>query len=402
MDDDVLVETRPTDQVTEPMSPWVPPAPPGRPVGGRSFGGWGWVVPALIGALIGGLLSGGLVALIDRPTRVEYRQSFGANTSTLVKPKDIQGILAKVEPAVVAVRTRSFSQDSFFQVVPEQGAGTGMIVSPDGDVLTNAHVVENATDIKVTVDRENRTHDAVLVGSDPTADVALIHIQGVSNLPTVKFGRAANLRVGDAVVAIGNALNLPGGPTVTAGIVSALDRTLDAEGERLEHMIQTDAAVNPGNSGGPLVNSDGEVIGMNTAIAAPSTATNIGFAISMDTARPIADGLKKAGGKVQATTFLGVTSVTLTDDVRQRFGIKTSKGALVYAVSPGTPADNGGLRPGDVITSLGGDGVTSSDDLGAAVRKHKPGDKVDIKFERNGNEQTASVTLGARGAQTSG
>src|SRR2546423_572977 len=190
------------------MSPWVPPAPPGRPVGGRSFGGWGGVLPALIGGLIGGLLSGGLVALI--------------------------------------------------------------------------------------------------------------HIQGVSNLPTVKFGRSANLRVGDAVVAIGNALNLPGGPTVTSGIVSALDRTLDAQGERLEHMIQTDAAVNPGNSGGPLVNADGEVIGMNTAIAAPSTATNIGFAISMDTARPIADSLRKGGGKVQATTFLGVTSVTLTDDVRQR------------------------------------------------------------------------------------
>ena len=167
-------------------------------------------------------------------------------------------------------------------------------------------------------------------------------------------------------------------------------------------MIQTDAAVNPGNSGGPLVNADGEVIGMNTAIAAPSTATNIGFAISTDTVRPIADGLKKGGGKVQATTFLGVTSITLTDDVRQRFGIKTSKGALVYAVSPGTPADNGGLRPGDVITSLAGDSVTSSDDLGAAVRKHKPGDKVDVKFERNSNEQTASVTLGARGAQSGG
>jgi S1-C subfamily serine protease len=402
VDDDVLVDTRPIDQVSEPTSPWEPPPLPGRPVGGKPFGGWGWVLPTLIGALIGGLLSGGLVALIDRPTRVEYRQTFGANTSTLVKPKDIQGILAKVEPAVVAVRTRSLSQDSFFQVVPEQGAGTGMIVSADGDVLTNAHVVENATDIKVTVDRENKTHDAVLVGSDPTADVALIHIQGVSNLPTVKFGRSANLRVGDAVVAIGNALNLPGGPTVTAGIVSALDRTLDAEGERLEHMIQTDAAVNPGNSGGPLVNADGEVIGMNTAIAAPSTATNIGFAISMDTARPISEDLKKGGGKVRATTFLGVTSVTLTDDVRQRFGIKATKGALVYTVNPGTPADSGGLRPGDVITSLGGDGITSSDDLGAAVRKHKPGDKVDVKFERNGNEQTASVTLGSRGAQTGG
>ena len=402
MDDDVLVDTRPTPEVTEPTSPWETPPPPPRGIGGRLGGSGGWAIPALIGALIGGLLSGGLVALIDRPSRVEYRQTFGANTSQLVKPKDIQGILAKVEPAVVAIRTRGFSQDSFFQVVPERGAGTGMIISPDGDVLTNAHVVENATDIKVTVDRDNNAHDAVVVGSDPTADVALIHIQGVSNLPTVKFGRSANLRVGDALVAIGNALNLPGGPTVTSGIVSALDRTLDAEGERLEHMIQTDAAVNPGNSGGPLVNADGEVVGINTAIASPTSAQNIGFAISIDTARPIAEDLKKGGGKVQAATFLGVTTVTLTDDVKQRFGIKTSKGALVYAVSPGTPADNAGLRPGDVITALGGDSVTSSDDLGAAVRKHKPGDKVDVKLERNGSEQTVSVTLGSRGSQTPG
>jgi len=402
VDDDVLVDTRPSPEVTEPTSPWVPPPPPPRGLGGRLGGSGGWAIPALIGALIGGLLSGGLVALIDRPSRVEYRQTFGANTSQLVKPKDIQGILAKVEPAVVAVRTRGFSQDSFFQVVPERGAGTGMIISPDGDVLTNAHVVENATDIKVTVDRDSNAHDAVVVGSDPTADVALIHIQGVSNLPTVKFGRSANLRVGDALVAIGNALNLPGGPTVTSGIVSALDRTLDAEGERLEHMIQTDAAVNPGNSGGPLVNADGEVVGINTAIASPTSAQNIGFAISIDTARPIAEDLKKGGGKVRAATFLGVTTVTLTDDVKQRFGIKTSKGALVYAVSPGTPADNAGLRPGDVITSLGGDAVTSSDDLGAAVRKHKPGDKVDVKLERNGSEQTVSVTLGSRGPQTPG
>jgi S1-C subfamily serine protease len=225
----------------------------------------------------------------------------------------------------------------------------------------------------------------------------------VSNLPTVQFGRSADLRVGDAVLAIGNALDLPGGPTVTEGIVSALDRTLDTSGEHLEHLIQTDAAINPGNSGGPLVNSNGQVVGMNTAIAAPTEAQNIGFAIAMDTARPVADNIKKNGnGKVLPTTFLGVSTVTLTDDVRQRFGISVSKGALVVDVSAGTPADAAGIRRGDVITSAGGQAVSSSDDLGNIVRQHKPGDKIDIKLRRGNNDMTVSATLASRTGGASG
>jgi S1-C subfamily serine protease len=410
VDDDVLVENRPTDQVTEPVSPWVPPAPPGRPVGGKPFGGWGWVLPALIGALIGGLLSGGLVALIDRPNRVEYRTSYGANTSTLVKPKDIQGILAKVEPAVVAIRTRSLSQDAFFQVVPEQGAATGMIVSPDGDVLTNAHVVENATDIKVTVDRENQTHDAVLVGSDSTADVALIHIQGVSNLPTVKFGRSANLRVGDAVVAIGNALNLPGGPTVTSGIVSALDRTLDAEGERLEHMIQTDAAVNPGNSGGPLVNGRGQVIGINQQIKTNSGGgEGVGFAVPSNAVRRSLDMLRRDGEAQYA--YLGVSSVDLYPQLVERFELEVANGAWVQDVVPGGPADRAGLRGGgqevrfqsatfrpggDVITRVGETKIEHADDLAEAISQFRPGEEVPVEIHRGGDTRTIDVKLGER------
>jgi S1-C subfamily serine protease len=190
---------------------------------------------------------------------------------------------------------------------------------------------------------------------------------------------------------------------VTQGIVSALDRTLDTGTERLEHMIQTDAAINPGNSGGPIVNSDGQVVGMNTAIASPGEAQNIGFAIAIDTARPVADDLKKNGnGKVRATTYMGVSTVTVTDDIRSRFGLATSKGALVVEVSPGTPADAAGLRRGDVITAVGPDAVNSSDDLGNVVRKHKPGDKVDVKIKRGTSDGTVSVTLASKTAGSAG
>ena len=199
-------------------------------------------------------------------------------------------------------------------------------------------------------------------------------------------------------MAIGNALALPGGPTVTHGIVSAVDRTIDAENERLEHLIQTDAAINPGNSGGPLANAAGEVIGMNTAVA--GQAQNIGFAIAMDTVKPVADQLKAGKGVVRATAFLGVTTVTVTSDIQQRFGLSVSKGALVRDVSPGSGADSAGLKTGDVVVRFGNDDITSSDDLSAAVRKHQPGDKVEVTWMRGNQRQTATVTLGSRPAGT--
>jgi len=303
-------------------------------------------------------------------------------------------VLSKVEPGVVNVRTQGFSQNEFFQPTPEQGAGTGMVITSDGDVLTNAHVVAGATSIKVTLTTDNKTYDATLLGSDPTADVAVIKMQGVSNLKTVTLGRSSSLRVGDDVVAIGNALALPGGPTVTHGIVSALDRTIDAQDERLEHVIQTDAAINPGNSGGPLANAAGEVIGMNTAVA--GQAQNIGFAIAIDTVKPIADQLKQGKGSVKAAAFLGVSTVTVTSDIQQRLGLSASSGALVQDVTTGSGADNAGLQSGDVIVKFGGEAISSADDLSAAVRKHQPGDKVDVTYQRGNQKLTASITLGSR------
>ena len=382
-------------------SSWEPPendtspTPPVAPSAATRSPSWLW--PALIGALIGALVAGGLVAAFGRKTTTRTATNFGANSSKIVS-SDVQSVLAKVEPGVVNVRTQGFSQNEFFQPEPEQGAGTGMIITPDGDVLTNAHVIANATNITVTLTTDNSTHNAVLLGSDPTADVAVIKMQGVSNMKTVTLGRSSTMRVGDDVVAIGNALALPGGPTVTHGIVSAVDRTIDAENERLEHLIQTDAAINPGNSGGPLANAAGEVIGMNTAVA--GQAQNIGFAIAMDTVKPVADQLKAGKGVVRATAFLGVTTVTVTSDIQQRFGLSVSKGALVRDASPGSGADSAGLKTGDVVVKFGNDDITSSDDLSAAVRKHQPGDKVEVTWMRGNQRQTATVTLGSRPAGT--
>jgi S1-C subfamily serine protease len=367
------------------------PAPAPAPATAPARPNWLWA--ALIGALVGALVAGGLVAAFGRKTTTGTVTNFGPNGSKLVT-SDVQSVLAKVEPGVVNVQTQGFSQNEFFQPEPTQGAGTGMVITPDGDVLTNAHVIADANNIKVTLSTDNSTHDAVLLGSDPTADVAVIKVQGVSNLKTVTLGRSSAMRVGDDVVAIGNALALPGGPTVTHGIVSAVDRTIDAQNERLEHLIQTDAAINPGNSGGPLANSAGEVIGMNTAVA--GQAQNIGFAIAIDTVKPIADQLKAGKGTVKATAFLGVTTATVTPAVQQRLGLSVSRGAVIQDATPGSGADNAGIRSGDVIVKFGTDDIASSDDLSAAVRKHQPGDKVEVTWMRGNQRMTATVTLGSR------
>ena len=399
MDETTLVDS----PHVEPQAPPVTPGPPpvtGAPDGGRRRG---WLPAALVGAIVGALVSGGIVAAFRQPDRVTRTgPSYSANGSQLAKPGDIQGILSRVEPAVVSINTRGFSQGDLFNIVPRQGAGTGMVVTPDGDVLTNAHVVSGATSIRVKLGTGDKTYDADLLGSDPAADVAVIHLRDVRDLPTVTLGRSSALKVGDDVVAIGNALALPGGPTVTAGIVSARDRTIRSQREQLDNLIQTDAAINPGNSGGPLVNANGQVVGMNTAVAqgaGDAAAQNIGFAIASDTFKPIVDDLRRGGGgAVHARAFLGVTTVTVDDSVKDRFGLDADSGAIVIDVSPGSPADGAGLRRGDVITSIGGTDISSSEDLGRVVRSHKPGDKVDVKWKRGAAAQTASVVL----AQTTG
>jgi S1-C subfamily serine protease len=389
--DERLIFEIPSSTMPEPAPPPVPPERPRRV----------WVLSALIGALVGATVSGGIVATLQddepAPTATTTAAPTSRPSDRITEPGDIGAILARIEPAVVSISATGFAQDDQTSVSPRAGAGTGVILTPDGDVLTNAHVVANAAAIKVKLPTGDRTYDATLLGSDPAADVAVIRVQGVSNLPVAVLGRSADLRVGDEVVAIGNALALPGGPTVTTGIVSALDRTIGSGNRRMEHLIQTDAAINPGNSGGPLVNAKAEVVGINTAVIQASNlgdAQNIGFAIASDTVRPMIEDLRQLGGKVRVPAYLGVSTTTLSDTNRDRLGGATGTGAYVTSVSPGTPAESAGLLAGDLITGVNGDKVTSSDELGTAIRRNKPGDRVEIRWQRGGAERSGSVVLG--------
>ena len=392
----VVTETLPEAEPTPTPAPAAPPPvpPPAEPAAAPRRGP-GWLAVAVVAALLGAAAGGGVAALIDDDspgTVVRY----SGNTSRVERPEDIQGILAKVQPAVVAIRTAAFTGEDLFGFGPQQvrGAGTGMIISAEGDVLTNAHVVSGATSIQVTLFNETEPREADLLGSDPASDVAVLRIRNASGLPTVQLGDSEKIRVGDNVVAIGNALALPGGPSVTLGIVSAKDRTIDAEDEHLAGLLQTDAAINPGNSGGPLVNAAGEVVGMNTAIR--GDAQNIGFAIAVNTIKPTLDALKSGKSAVTSTAFLGVNAQTLTPEIRDQFDFSVEEGAIVVSTTPGSPAENAGLRRADVITKFDGKDIKTADELVQSVRAKKPGDKVDLVYVRGDDDHTITVTLGSR------
>jgi S1-C subfamily serine protease len=287
---------------------------------------------------------------------------------------DVKGILAKVEPSVVDIYASSRRAS---------GEGTGIIISPDGYILTNAHVVEGASKVTVGVAGKSKSLPATVIGADAEHDVALVKIDDASGLPAAELGRSADVKVGEDVVAIGNALGLRGDPTVTRGIVSALNRTV----ENLTGMIQTDAAINPGNSGGPLVNLAGQVIGINTAVAADG-AQNIGFAIPIDKAKSLADRLKTGQGPAP-TAFLGVSTTETSDG---------SGGAQVVQVVSGGPAQKAGIAVGDLIVTFDGKPVSSADGLSGLVQARQPGDTVQVVVERNGTSRTISVTLATKPA----
>jgi len=301
----------------------------------------------------------------------------------------VKDVLLKVEPAVVTIQQRGGGGVS---------AGTGVILSAEGEVVTNAHVVGEPGRIAVTLFNETRPRNAQLVGSDAANDLALLKIDGASGLPTASFGDSGTAEVGDAVVAIGNALALVGGPTVTTGIISAKERSL----ANLNGLLQTDAAINPGNSGGPLVNSSGQVIGLNTAVlqnpSGSGAAEGIGFAIAANTIKPIVEELRKAGGKPIRTSgaFLGIGTVTLTPDISARLGLNVDRGAIVQTIEPGSAADGAGMLVTDVVVGLDGAPVTSPADVNRVIRSKKPGDKVKVDIVRDGKKQSLQATLGQR------
>jgi S1-C subfamily serine protease len=391
---------------TVPSAPWAP-APSHAPANGGARGGGGMraaLIGGICGALIGALAAGGIVAATEHNnTRTVIEQPANApaarTASVIQRAGDIAQILAKVRPAVVRIDVTISGGNSGglgFGNTPQQGVGTGFIISPDGYIVTNAHVVENATSVRVRLDGGNEPTGHV-VGKSIVSDLAVVKIDG-KNLPTVTLGDSDSLQVGDQVVAIGNALGLEGEPTVTSGIVSGLDRVLqEPNGTNIPNTIQTDASINPGNSGGPLLDAAGQVVGINTAIADPSSSNNIGFAISINEAKSVIDALRK--GQQPQLAFLGVGTETVAPDSPDLpSNLPVSQGAYVTSVSPGSAAASAGLKVGDVIVRVDNTVVNTSDDVINLVRRHAPGDKISVTVNRGGTEKTVSVTLRSRSA----
>ena len=302
----------------------------------------------------------------------------------------ITEVVESVQPAVASIVVGAVSYNIFLQPVPTEQAGSGVVVDQRGYIVTNNHVVEGATSITVSIP-DGRSFDATLIGTDPLTDLAVIKIEG-SNLPTVDFGDSSKLKVGEWVVAIGNALALEGGPTVTAGVISALGRSIEAEsGWTLYDVIQTDAAINPGNSGGPLINLEGEVIGINTAKIAAVEVSGVGFAVSADTARPVVEDLITKGYVTRP--YLGISVVTVTSAIARNYDLAVDEGAMIYHMSADTPAEDAGLQPGDVIVSIDGEKITNGDDLILAIRAHSVGDTIIISYVRDNAQLSTEATL---------
>jgi S1-C subfamily serine protease len=350
------------------------------------------VLGGIVGGLVGALVASGVFVATDDdgPTTVVRPVADATVTRpsrSIESASDVAGIIAAVEPAVVAITTGAGAGTG------DGGAGTGFVITPDGYIVTNNHVVDGASRITVAFTNGDEK-PARLVGREAASDIAVLKVEG-ENLPTVELGDSDAVQVGDEVVAIGNALALDGGLSVTRGIVSGLHRTVSTNtGVTLIGMLQTDAAINPGNSGGPLVDADGRVIAINTAIANPESANNVGFAIPMANARPIIDDLRLG----RPAAFLGVSTLTVTPAIARQQGLAVTAGALVTRVTAGSAAAQAGLQEGDVIVGIAGQPVTEASDVQALVRGQRPGDTVDVVVNRDGAQRTLQATLTERPA----
>jgi putative serine protease PepD len=356
-----------------------PPAPkPNRFARVAALGAAALVLMAGSG-VAGGLIGGSLANNGNPATTVN--KTFTAAPS--VDRASLADIVAKVQPSVVDIDTGS-------------GEGSGVVLTSDGYILTNNHVVATARGNTMNVTFTNgKTAKATVVGTDPKTDLAVIKAQGVSGLTAATFGDSDAMRIGDSVLALGSPLGLQG--SVTEGIISATNRTIQVGDEQrspsqqqsgvtsIAGALQTDAAINPGNSGGPLVNLSGEVIGINTAIATSGSSNGnigVGFAIPSNRAKQVADQLMK--GEKVSHAYLGV-SVADADG---------NAGAVVQDVPSDGPAAKAGIQKGDVITKVGDKTIRGSEDLVSAVQSNKAGEQITITYTRNGAEKTATVTLG--------
>ncbi|WP_433496243.1 S1C family serine protease [Sphaerimonospora sp. CA-214678] len=373
------------------------PGPPPRPRGGltgRQKVGAGL---ALVAVALGGGAAGALITNVANGDRTVVSSPL-VNPVSTSSGNTIAEVAKNIMPSVVSIQVRTQMGG---------GEGSGVILSADGLVLTNNHVVAQADQsARITVKfSDGRTGTAVVKGTDPTTDIAVIQVQDVTDLVPASLGDSDKLQVGDPVLAIGSPLGLEG--SVTSGIVSALDRTLTESGDDRQQpfpwgqqrqsrgttiggMIQTDAAINPGNSGGALVNGSGEVVGINTAIATSGSSSGnigVGFAIPINMAKQVSDQLIRTGRASHA--FLGVSVAD---------AVGGTPGAVVASITVGSPAEKAGLKEGDLITKINDKRVDSAEALVGTIRSSRPGDKVTIEYTRNDKTATASITLAEQAA----
>lgn len=365
---------------------WIntPPTLPTEPTPRRK-GRAGSLLLVLLVGLAGGFLGGAFAAGVTDSiegssgspvvTAAKVDQAKVGNTS-------VAKAAAVISPSIVTID--SLAEDG-------ESIGTGIIISSDGDVVTNAHVVEDATEVRVVLNGETEPREARVLASDPGNDLALVRIENITGLTAATFADPESLAVGDQVVAVGYALDLDGGASVTSGIISALNRTMQNEDGALNALIQTDAAISSGNSGGPLINMDGHVVGVNTAVyrsTETSAANNIGFAISVGEVKRVIEVLRtEAGGEKRAQGYLGIALSDRTDG-----GV----GAVVSEVAADSPAEKAGLKVRDIILQVNDQPITGQGALIGIIRDATPGEEVEIVIERDGERITVEAELVAR------
>ena len=301
--------------------------------------------------------------------------------------KNVLDILEKVSKSVVNISTIKHVNYIFYQVVPVKGMGSGTIIDPEGYILTNNHVVGGAEKISVTL-WNGEILEGKIAGSCTTHDIAVIKVKK-EGLPAAELGDSDKLRFGQRVYAIGNPFGLSGGPTITSGVISALNRTIESETEMLENLVQTDAAINPGNSGGPLVNLEGKVMAINTAII--PFAQGIGFAIPINSAKTCASEIVTSG--VTARPWLGIIGLSITDDIARYYDLPIKQGVLVTRVVDGSPADDAGMRAGDLILRIDDSKISSIEDLVERLHSRKIGETIRITAISEGMEKSFAATL---------
>ena len=315
--------------------------------------------------------------------------------------------IEKVSKNVVNIASVRMVTDELLRIFPIEGVGSGIAIDNQGHILTNYHVVDHARRLKVTL-YDGRTFNAKVIGTDKLTDLAVLKIEHDSNnsskdnsnnnnnpdnkaidsIPSAELGDSDNLKVGQIVIAVGNPFGLTGGPTVTTGIISSLNRNIEFEDGVLE-LVQTDAAINPGNSGGPLVNTNGEVIGINTAKI--PYAHGIGFAVPVNTAKTILQQLIK-NGKV-TRPWLGITTIKITSRIARYYRLPTNEGALVVKVEEYSPASDSGIRPGDIIEEIDEKRIEEITELSSRIKNKNVNEQTLLSVNRYGRRFTISVTL---------